>query len=257
VYLIRKYYPDAPIYIIDDDSDAAYVQASPKIAGIKYNVIASEYPRRGELLPLYYYWRDGHTQWTHRMKYAVCVHDSTFIHAFIPFQSILSTLAWDGIALWEFDAKCEYDKTNTLRLLNAVTPHLHITKLKKEIVAQTNFQMQSSRWNVPSWKGCFGVQMVVSHDMLCKWQQQYALFTSLIDQVHTRNDRCCLERIFGYLLSVHQTQHMLATSTTVMGTSLFGSIFSCLPWEYSFRDYVSNIQKGWVPNRVVKVWTGR
>lgn len=49
---IRRFYPEKKILIIDDNSNYDFVS---KIELYNTTVIQSEYPKRGELLPYYYY----------------------------------------------------------------------------------------------------------------------------------------------------------------------------------------------------------
>jgi hypothetical protein len=76
VKLIRSLYPLKKIIIIDDNSTQSFVKADFEYKNLE--IIQSEYPKRGELLPFIYYlkykWFDN----------AVIIHDSTFIHKRIP-----------------------------------------------------------------------------------------------------------------------------------------------------------------------------
>ena len=67
---IKRFYPKNRILIIDDNSDYAYVTDDPLDNTM---IIRSEYTKRGEYLPYYYYLK------TNFCETAVILHDSVFI----------------------------------------------------------------------------------------------------------------------------------------------------------------------------------
>ena len=80
VKLIQLYYPSHPIVIIDDASNQIFVKSFDEYNNL--TIIQSEFPHRGELLPYLYYIK---YQWFPR---AIFLHDSTFLHMTIPFDTI-------------------------------------------------------------------------------------------------------------------------------------------------------------------------
>jgi hypothetical protein len=89
---IRRFYPFRKIVIIDDNSNQAFVRADYEYKNIQ--IVQSEYPGRGELLPYYYF---------HKNKYfnnAVILHDSVFFHKRIHFEKFKQERI---IPLWHFD----------------------------------------------------------------------------------------------------------------------------------------------------------
>ena len=74
---IKKFYPKNRILIIDDNSNYSYVSNDPLENTM---LIRSEFPKRGEFLPYYYYLR------THFCDTAVILHDSMFIKQYIDFN---------------------------------------------------------------------------------------------------------------------------------------------------------------------------
>ena len=67
---IKNIYPNNRILIIDDNSDDNYVSDIPLYNSM---IIKSEYPKRGEFLPYYYFLK------TKFCDTAVILHDSIFI----------------------------------------------------------------------------------------------------------------------------------------------------------------------------------
>lgn len=77
IKLIRTYYPNTTIIIIDDNSDQNFIKSEFNYKNVIF--INSEYPGRGELLPYIYYLKN---KWFDK---AIILHDSTFIHKTINF----------------------------------------------------------------------------------------------------------------------------------------------------------------------------
>ena len=99
------------------------------------------------------------------------------------------------------------------------------------------------------WYGCFGVQSFINHQFLLQLQDKYNI-NNMISAVKCRIDRCSLERIMGCLFFTEN-------SNILKQKSLFGNIMKYYKWGYSFEEYEKNLKTGFVPNIVVKVWTGR
>ena len=72
----------------------------------------------------------------------------------------------------------------------------------------------------------------------------------MIHVVHSRSDRCCLERIFGTIFCTEIPKLLRCKS-------LFGDIMKYQTWGYSYDEYMDNLKKGTIPKYVVKIWTGR
>ena len=68
---IRTHYPENSIIIIDDNSNYNFITNKELY---KTTIINSEYPKRGELLPYYYYLHNK------LFDVAVIMHDSAFIN---------------------------------------------------------------------------------------------------------------------------------------------------------------------------------
>jgi len=72
IKLLRTFYPNSKIIIIDDNSNYIYVKPMFEYKNIE--IIQSEYPGRGELLPYIYYLKN---KWFDK---AIIIHDSVFFH---------------------------------------------------------------------------------------------------------------------------------------------------------------------------------
>jgi hypothetical protein len=163
---IRKFYPDHPIIIIDDNSEYNFVNNIPLNNA---TIIQSEYKQRGELLPYVYFLKNA---WFPK---AVILHDSVFIQKHIDFHEI------NNCSLWHF-------QSNESSLIKEETHLISKCRNTDELLAE---------YNKREWQGCFGGMAVVSHDFVSQIETNYGIFSSLIPHIQLRRDRQCLERILG------------------------------------------------------------
>jgi len=164
---IRKYYPENVILIIDDNSDYKYVTNE-----VLYNttVIQSEYPKRGELLPYYYYLHNK------LFDTAVIIHDSVFINKYIDFNVTNYKIIWDFPHHWD-----------------------QIEDETKMIKCFDNEELLAFYENKSLWKGCFGGMTVITHEFLQYINSKYDI-SKLLELVVTRYNRCSFERVISCLL---------------------------------------------------------
>lgn len=211
---IRNIYPDMPIVIIDDGSNPEYLTP---VTFSDCEVIQSEFIGRGELLPYYYLV-------TRKLfAKAMILHDSVFIQAPVDFASVRNVRF-----LWDFPMQDGqlFDETADLmsRHLQWIMPHHQYTT---------------------AYRGCFGVQSIISYDFLRALVQTYPLF-SLLESVNTRRLRMALERIFA----------ICCYDSTQVDPPLCGDILQQpFPWGYTFSEYCR--ESTYSTCTLVKVWTGR
>jgi hypothetical protein len=230
VKLLRTFYPKIRIIIIDDNSNQDFVKAD--FDNYNIEIIQSEFPGRGELLPYYYYIKNKF------FENAIILHDSVFIHKKINFNILNGTKV---LPLWYFNPdkeNVEISKKISNNLLNS-------------FMLQNKFQNEI-RIGMPmdKWYGCFGVQSYINHNFLLQIEQKYKI-TNMISAVLCRADRCCLERIMGCIF-YSENPNILKIK------SLFGDITLHYSYAtYTFEQYMQHLKKGTIPRNVVKVWTGR
>ena len=224
VKLLRHYYPEQQIIVIDDNSVQDLVCADFEYKNI--TIIQSEYPGRGELLPYIYYlkynWFDN----------AVIIHDSVFFHKKIDFD----TFKLDMIPLWFFsNNNSEIDV---------------IERISKSLDNSEKILFYLSNWYLHEWVSCFGAMNFINYNFLFYLNNKYAL-TNLIAVVKNRSDRCALERIFGIIYYIE----------TGKKDTLFGCINSnnqkSIMCDYTFDEYINSFNNNIIESPVVKVWTGR
>jgi len=237
IICIRRFYSPEfyKIVVIDDNSNYDFVKKHHEYKNVEY--VQSEFPKRGELLPYYYFYKN------HYFEKAVIIHDSVFFHIKVNFRKIKLPV----LPLWHFDFGKEENIQNSLRITSYLKNNKNINDCLLE-----NMKIDSlykfNRNN--DWNGCFGVQSFINHKFLCNIQNKYNLF-SILNAVHNRSDRCCLERIMGAIFNIE-------CRDLIKINSLLGVITNSLSWGYNFDEYINDLKtnnKSKYP--VVKVWTGR
>lgn len=221
---IRRFYPSHIIMIIDDDSDPQYIDYD----GVEIQncfFVRSEFPRCGEFLAFYYFYK------FQLFQKAVILHDSVFFQKWIDFDGID-----DCCFLWHFEEHCWDVEDIEVGLLSKL-------KESEKLIA---FYHQKEKWH-----GCFGLQMVCSFDWLNTIETTYGIF-SLVHDIRDRATRSCMERILGCIATYHD--HGLHASP-----SLYGSIFRYLPWGYSYHAYHQEKESvGFIQQLpLIKIWTAR
>jgi hypothetical protein len=231
IKLLKKFYPERRIIIIDDNSNKEFLK--PEFDN-NYNieVINSDFPGRGELLPYYYYIQN------HFFDNAIILHDSVFIHKRINFNKLNGIKV---LPLWHFFP----DNENVYNSIKITEKLSNPYRLQNNLNNTFNMGMPNEKWY-----GCFGVQTYINRHFLLQIERKYNI-TNMISVVLSRPDRCCLERIMGCIFYNEYPQ--------INGIkSLFGNITMREGWrKYTFEKYMAHLKKGTIPNAVIKVWTGR
>jgi hypothetical protein len=164
---IRQYYPENNILIIDDNSNYEYITEETLY---KTTIINSEYPKRGELLPYYYYLHNK------LFDIAVIIHDSVIVNKYIDMSVEKYRLLWEFEHYWD---QIE-DETIMINIFN-------------------DLELNNFYKNKDLWKGCFGSMSIISHDYLTYINNKYNI-SKLLDYVLNRYNRCSFERVIGCLL---------------------------------------------------------
>ena len=231
VKLIRTHYPFRKIIIIDDNSNSDFVKADLEYTNIE--IIQSEFPGRGELLPYYYFFKN------HFFNNAVIIHDSIFFHKRISFEKLIGM---NVLPIWDFEA----DKENIGKSIIISNRLKNINEIQKKL----SFNDNILGLNHQKWYGCFGVQSFINYTFLKHIEKKYSLF-NLLSVVKNREDRCTLERIFGAIFYTEDNNNLTKTR------SILGNIFNYQKWRYTFNEYENDINKQQISKPIVKVFTGR
>jgi len=231
IKLLRNFYPQTKIVIIDDNSNEKFVKPFFDYENIE--IIKSEFPGSGEILPYYYFIKKKF------FENAVILHDSVFFHKRINFEILNGK---EVIPIWHFNP----DKENIQQTL-FITRHLNNSfEIQKKITLNDNvIGMPQIKWY-----GCFGSQSYINHTFLLNLEKKYNI-SKLVNVINDRTARCCLERIIGCLFFTEN-------SLLFKNKSLLGDIMLYQKWtDYTLDKYIKNLQDGFVPKPIVKIWTGR
>ena len=77
---LNAIYPNTSIIIIDDNSNPLFLKTAEEYKNI--TIVESEYPRRGELLPYYYFYKNKY------FDNAIIIHDSVFFQCKLSFNKL-------------------------------------------------------------------------------------------------------------------------------------------------------------------------
>jgi len=237
IQCIRRFYSPEKykIIVIDDNSNKEFLKEDFEYKNIQY--IQSEFIGRGELLPYYYFYKN------HFFDNAVIIHDSVFFYKKIKFTKILAPI----LPLWHFTEEKLENVTNSIKLSSFLKNNYLI---QRKLYNSNKYEILSLNNTNSEWCGCFGLQSYINYNFLVKIQNKYNLF-NLLNAVKNRNDRCCLERIFGVIF-FNEFPDLIKIK------SLMGNITSYCQWGYSWKNYCEDMQKYKKSNKpLIKVWTGR
>jgi len=168
---IKTFYPDQKIVIIDDNSNYDFIDTD-NVDLKNCTIIDSEYKKRGELLPYYYFYKN---KWFDR---AIFIHDSVFINNKINLDGIK-----DVKFLWYFESE-----------------HFHHQKEVNHLISVLNHndELMAIKNNLYSWIGCWGTMSVIDYNFLKKITEKYNM-TELVNHLEGRDYRCAMERVFGII----------------------------------------------------------
>jgi hypothetical protein len=236
VRCIQTFYPLKKIIIIDDNSKPEFVHAEAEYKNIE--IVTSEFPGRGELLPFYYFLKNKY------FEHAVMIHDSVFFNRRINFEKLVG-LNINVIPLWHFDAD-SVSLVNSLDITQLLTNH-QIVQQKLNHRSNTTLGLSHLKWY-----GCFGVQCLISLQFLSHLEYKYKI-TSLTQRVKNRGDRICLERIFGVLFYTENITKLMKYR------SVLGDIHHHkLSFRYAYDMYEYDMKNNNLSHQsLIKVWTGR
>jgi hypothetical protein len=227
VKLLRSFYPDNEIVIIDDNSNQQFVKSEFDYKNV--TTIQSEYPGRGELLPYIYFYK---YKW---FDNAVFIHDSVFIHKTINFNKIIENSNNKVVSLWYF--------------INNDSELDHVLNIADNLKYSEIIKQNLLIWNKNIWRSCFGVMSLINYNFLNEIVTKYDLL-NLIEVIKTRSDRCALERIMGVIFYIETNNRK----------TLFGNIGKSHKRSndtFRYNDYIECFYNKKIPNYFIKVWTGR
>lgn len=187
---IRKYYPNVKIIIIDNNSKKEFLSTEHNITNLE--IINSEYPLAGELLPYYYFYKYKFAE------NAVFIHDNVFVEKHVDLVNIND----DVLFLWHHKHNWDEYKREKI-LLDCLNNSNELIQIYKN----------TNKWNI-----CFGSMSYINHNFLSQLQNKYNFF-NLLNCIKTKQNRCALERVFGLLCCIEYPT--LLTKLSLFGIGLF------------------------------------
>lgn len=188
---IRKFYKNK-IVIIDDNSKKQFIKDIPLENTI---IVNSEYPKRGELLPYYYYY---HNKYFDR---AVVFHDGIEVKRYYNYGNIFNYNGYGKLFSFEnksYKIDLDFFKTYCDNIKNGDK----ILKYHEE--------------NINNLTGCFGIMYVIDYDFLVNIEKEYN-FLNLINHINTRKKRQTLERFSATLFKKYCIDNNIKTCEYILG----------------------------------------
>ena len=218
---IRRHYPTNKILVIDDDSDREHLKET-QLDNVR--VIESEYPRRAEMLPYYYY--------LHNREFdrAVILNDSAFLNAPLAIPDVPHCALWSAPENYADQAM----------------------SLPKKAFGPERVAALSAMAVTDGWRSCFACMAAITHDCLKDLNDRYPLDLFLQPLWDSR----CPARTAR--MHFEQTMGCMLQSIVPCPRSLFGDIHDWCKMEgVEYGGIAFEDLKAHPTPPLVKVWTGR
>lgn len=191
---LRKLYnDDFPILIIDDNSDDNYLT---EIKMTNTKIIKSEFPRRGELLPYYYYLKNKFCD-------RVCViHDSMMFENYFDFNNI--------------NNYCNYTRLFSFSNTSYKKDIKDIKDIIKNNLENGENIINYHNKNINNLLGCFGVCFLIDYNFLFEIEKKYKI-TNLVNCILNRNNRKTLERLLSLIFFYEEKNSNITTRISLFG----------------------------------------
>lgn len=230
---IRQFHNDK-IMIVDDNSNNELISNldSNEKELVNVEIVHSEYPGSGELLPYYYLNK------LKIFKKAFILQDTMFLRAPLP----PSVAMYDESKPIKYLFDCYYQQYD-----DPIGEKYLLSKLNPEY-SDKLIEFYDSK---DKWRLCFGVCSIVNLNFIELLDTKYNFF-NLIHHINKRHDRCCLERVLGLLCFYEKA--------TNFDESEFGNVFLHEPAYdrpgFNTQDYLQNITQ-YKNLRIIKIFRGR
>jgi hypothetical protein len=165
---IRKYYPDNPIKIIDNDSDYRYI--STDIELINCEVITAEFPETRLYSPFYELMKLDFDR-------AVVIHDTVLFRSFVDFTTFTLIKF-----LWHFETHLYDNRALEMGQLGALTNNTELINIYRS----------------NDWYGCMGCLTVIDKKCLDLFESQFS-FSVLRHKIKCQADAIAFERVLAVL----------------------------------------------------------
>lgn len=189
---IRQFYNNM-IVIVDDNSSVDFVTDHHMI---NCTIIKSEYPKRGEFLPYYYYIKNRY------FDRAIVIHDSMKFNSYYDFNNITNYKNFTRLFSFgnpSYRQDIEYFKEFTNCIYNgSLLNSYHLKNIDRLI-------------------GCFGTCYIVDHDYIMEIEKKYNI-SNLVKCIDSRPKRKTLERFISCLFEMDKSTSRFNTRDDILGS---------------------------------------
>ena len=232
---IRRFYKMNKIFIIDDNSDSKFLiednNNNHPLELTNTTIIQSEFPKRGEFLPYYYYLKNKFCD------IAVIIHDSVFI------QRPINFYVDEYKMLWHFHSSMMKDMESSSKQIEQIRAFNH-----------EGLSYMYEYFYLNKFNGCFGAMSVIRHSYLNEVNNIFKI-DKLIPYISSRVSRCAFERVISFLLIYKHYGTGFYYKNKNKHQSLLGDIEKYCRWGITYDEYIKYKEKINLP--VIKIWTGR
>lgn len=239
---IHKTYPGVPIIVIRDNETFDFAKYDiTETDGDNIYFIDSEFKGVAESLRLYYYWKvctdRNKYSYIPATHYAVCMHDSMFIHTPI----ILDHCNKYGYEDF-FTARRSWNIPADEQAIIDIIPK------NQDILRQV---YETDRWHTN-----FGVNVVLTYEFLCKVNDMFDVFNpDFLTKIHTHEQRVALERIWGLMFACCNYNEY----------TVYGDINTYHGWQVQrytlnkdfYYKFYNDHREYYVNFPIIKVWCNR
>lgn len=201
----------------------------PLSTGYLHNtqVIRSEFPGAGELLPYYYFLKN---RWAEKM---VFLHDSMLMRRQFTEEELNMPVRFH----WHFETH-QWDDWGDPGKIDYLLAYL---KKSNELI--------DFNWNKSLWHSCFGVASIIDLNVIDYLEETYTFPTALTNVVKSRLDRMALERLLAILI-------FKENYVTKSNCSNFGDIHQFPRAGHVDEAFVKELEKSY-PGAILKTWHAR
>lgn len=214
---VRLFHPDIKILIVDDNSSYKPTGEDDLENTV---IVQSEFPARGELLGIYYFWK------LNIAKKAIIIHDSVFINKAIDVSTVENyKFIWSVVS--GMCIECVNDDI------------IRITKCLDHSDELIKFYNNLDNWNL-----CFGIMCVITHEFIDRINTYFNFFPTMLEHITCKHYRTCLERIFGFICAFTHSRILNGSPDYLHTNSIYGNVHS---YQHVINTFTSTTLN-WKPN---------
>jgi len=214
---IRKFYPDYPIVILDDNSNQEFVSVDEEAEDFMDNVhvhfVEPEHYKSAELLPYYYNYVN---KWFDTM---IFIQDSIFMNSYYDFRTV------DKV---KFIAYYDEEKTK----FKKIQPDYN-ENIRNILLFLDNHEPLIEYSDKNTWQLCWGMMSVIQYPFLKHINEKYN-FKNLLYKIKSHDVRIWCERVLGVIFCFE-------VPSLETDPSVFGNCSNITDAGYNYNSFISGI----------------